>query len=149
MERNYLGSVSASTASSKLGDENVSNDSTASNILFSEKKIPQRIEDASLLKNVDSPKDFIDAITPHAKKAAQSMGVDYRVLIAQSALETGWGKHVIRDPQGNQSFNLFNIKADQRWEGKSVSVPTIEYVDGIAQREKANFRRYASIDESF
>lgn len=146
MERNYLGGVSESTKSSTLGDKNVSTDS---NILFSEKKVPQRITDASILKGVDSPQDFIQAITPHAKKAAQSIGVDYRVLIAQSALETGWGKHVIHDPHGNQSFNLFNIKADQRWEGKSVSVPTIEYVNGIAQREKANFRRYASIDESF
>lgn len=112
-------------------------------------KHDQRMEDAGLLKMVKTPQDFINAITPHAKKAAEALGVDYRVLIAQSALETGWGEHVIRDQYGNQSFNLFNIKADSRWEGKSVAVPTIEYVDGVAQREKAHFRRYADIDESF
>jgi flagellar protein FlgJ len=110
---------------------------------------PQRIEDAAVLKAVENPQDYIDAITPYAQKAAKALGVDYRVLVAQSALETGWGEHVIHDKQGNQSFNLFNIKADSRWEGKSVAVPTIEYVDGVAQREKAHFRRYASIDESF
>jgi flagellar protein FlgJ len=109
----------------------------------------QRITDAQVLKDIQSPQDFIAKITPYAKQAAEALGVDHRVLVAQSALETGWGEHVIRDKNGNQSFNLFNIKADSRWQGKSVSVPTIEYVGGVAQRENANFRRYASIDDSF
>jgi flagellar protein FlgJ len=121
----------------------------SSEVLYPTSRRPQRIEDASVLKAVESPQDYIDAITPYAQKAAKALGVDYRVLVAQSALETGWGEHVIHDKQGNQSFNLFNIKADSRWQGKSVAVPTIEYVDGVAQREKAHFRRYASIDESF
>jgi len=56
---------------------------------------------------------------------------------------------IIRDQYGNQSFNLFNIKADSRWQGKSVNVGTIEYVNGIAERENASFRRYASIEDSF
>ncbi|MFT5420283.1 MAG: flagellar protein FlgJ [Candidatus Endobugula sp.] len=109
----------------------------------------QRITDAKVLKDIQSPEDFIAKMTPYAKQAAEALGVDHRVLVAQSALETGWGEHVIRDQHGNQSFNLFNIKADSRWQGKSVSVPTIEYVGGVAQRENASFRRYASIDDSF
>ena len=111
--------------------------------------IPQRINDAKILKNIESPEDFIQAITPYAKKAADTLGVDHRVLIAQSALETGWGEHIIRDQRGDQSFNLFNIKADKRWGGASVVVPTLEYVKGIAQQEHASFRRYGSIEESF
>jgi flagellar protein FlgJ len=107
------------------------------------------IQDDVMIKGVNSPEDFIQMLTPYAKKAAAVLGVDYQVLIAQSALETGWGKHVIKDSYGKQSFNLFNIKADSRWEGKAVNVPTIEYVNGIAEKETASFRRYDSIAESF
>ncbi len=109
----------------------------------------QRIEDAKLLKNINDQKDFVDAVAPHAKVVAEKMGVDYKVLVAQSALETGWGKHIIRDQNGNQSFNLFNIKADRRWQGDSVPVSTLEYHQGVAQKEQANFRRYQSIADSF
>ena len=111
--------------------------------------IPQRIKEAALLKGVDSPEKFVQLMTPYAKQAATEMGVDYRVLIAQSALETGWGEHIIRDKYGNQSFNLFNIKADKRWSGNSVAVPTLEYINGVAQKENAQFRRYDSIADSF
>jgi len=107
------------------------------------------VRDDIALKSIDSSEDFINMLTPYAKKAAVSLGVDYQVLIAQSALETGWGKHIIKDGYGKQSFNLFNIKADSRWEGKSVNVPTIEYVNGVAKKEVASFRRYDSISESF
>lgn len=149
MERSYLSNNSLSSDKvSQTGDSGVLPDKQ-SDIIFSGKKIPQRIADASMLNDVNTPQEYIQAVTPYAKQVAKDMGVDYRVLIAQSALETGWGEHVIRDKYGNQSFNLFNIKADSRWQGKSVSVSTIEYVDGIAQREKANFRRYSSIKESF
>ena len=92
---------------------------------------------------------FIQKLAPYAKKIGAKLGVDYRVLIAQSALETGWGRHVIHDQQGNNSFNLFNIKADKRWEGGAVAVPTMEFRNGVMQKEVASFRRYASIGESF
>ncbi|MGS2717494.1 flagellar assembly peptidoglycan hydrolase FlgJ [Eionea flava] len=101
-----------------------------------------------LLGGISSPKEFADALTPYMKKAADILGVDYRALIAQSALETGWGKHIIQDTYGKSSFNLFNIKADNRWGGKSVAVPTVEYVNGVAKKEVANFRRYNSLEES-
>jgi flagellar protein FlgJ len=109
----------------------------------------QGLFDEDVLNSLKAPQDYIDALTPYAKKAAKQIGVDHRVLIAQSALETGWGEHIIRDKNGDSSFNLFNIKADRLWPGKSVSVRTLEYVDGIARRETANFRRYSSIEESF
>ncbi|ODS23821.1 flagellar rod assembly protein/muramidase FlgJ [Candidatus Endobugula sertula] len=111
--------------------------------------IPQRIKDTGLINDINSPGDFIRVMTPYAKKAAKNLGVDYRVLVAQSALETGWGEHIIRDKYGKQSFNLFNIKADKSWQGPAVNVSTIEYVNGIAERENARFRRYSSIEDSF
>ena len=105
--------------------------------------------DQGVLKSIKSPDEFIKAMLPYAEKAAAELGVDPKVLVAQSALETGWGEHTIQDRYGRTSFNLFNIKADSRWQGHSVNVPTIEYRDGVAQKESANFRRYDSIGESF
>ena len=112
-------------------------------------KIPQRIQDARDLNALENPNDFIQLMTPYAKKTANNLNTDYRYLLAQAALETGWGQHAIRDKQGNHSFNLFNIKADTRWQGRAVTVPTLEYVDGVAKKETAAFRRYPSIEDSF
>jgi flagellar protein FlgJ len=68
--------------------------------------------------------------------------------LAQAALETGWGKHLIHDTQGNNSFNIFNIKATG-WQGKSVVVNTLENRQGIAQQERASFRQYENYAQSF
>jgi len=99
-----------------------------------------------------TPEDFTRELWPHAVEAAKQLGVAPEVLVAQSALETGWGKKVIQHPQGQQqghsSFNLFGIKADHRWQGERVTVDTLEFRDGIAQREKADFRAYESIADS-
>lgn len=96
-----------------------------------------------------SQKQFVDTIAPHAEQAARELGVDPKVLIAQAALETGWGKSVIRQGDGVSSHNLFNIKADGRWNGNRVGVPTLEYKDGVPYRTQASFRAYDSYAESF
>jgi len=95
-----------------------------------------------------SQEAFIQDLWPHAATSAKELGVSADVLIAQAALETGWGKKMIHDPQGGNAFNLFGIKADKRWQGEHINVATIEYRDGIAQREHASFRSYASLSES-
>ena len=97
----------------------------------------------------DSPQAFVESLTPLASQIGASMGVDHKALIAQAALETGWGKHISQDSSGKSSFNLFNIKADHRWSGDTVTVSTLEYRDGVAVREKASFRAYGSYEESF
>jgi len=100
-------------------------------------------------QKINSPDDFVAGIMPYAEAAAKKLNLDPDVLIAQAALETGWGKHLLRDAQGNNSFNLFNIKATDSWQGKKVSVSTLEYDKGIAKKENANFRSYNSYAESF
>lgn len=77
------------------------------------------------------------------------MGVPPRALIAQAALETGWGQHVIRHANGRSSYNLFNIKAHGGWQGGRVRVPTLEYRGGVAVREFAEFRAYDSPAAAF
>lgn len=96
-----------------------------------------------------SPEEFVEQLWPHAERAARRLGADPRALLAQAALETGWGKAVIRHPNGDSSHNLFNIKADSRWDGERVVKRTLEYRDGVAVQEKAPFRAYGSYTESF
>jgi flagellar protein FlgJ len=97
----------------------------------------------------DTPQRFVQSLLPHAKPAAQALGVAPQVLIAQAALETGWGRAMIRHPDGENSFNLFGIKANDRWHGSRVTVPTIEFVDGVMERHQSVFRAYDGLSESF
>jgi peptidoglycan hydrolase FlgJ len=87
---------------------------------------------------------FISGLLPHAEAAARELGVDPRNLIAQAALETGWG----RSQPGGDSHNLFGIKAGANWNGPSVQANTEEFVAGAATRVDANFRAYGSPRES-
>lgn len=103
----------------------------------------------TLTGKINSPEDFINKMWPQAQQAAQQLGVDAKVLLAQSALETGWGKHVMQNKAGRSSHNLFGIKASPGWEGKTVSVQTVEYENGIASKKQATFRAYDSYAESF
>ncbi len=93
--------------------------------------------------------EFVRDLLPHAEQAAENLGVDPRVLVAQAALETGWGQHVIRDNSGVSSNNLFGIKATGSWKGQHLSIPTLEYDGGVARRQRENFRVYDDLAEGF
>jgi flagellar protein FlgJ len=96
-----------------------------------------------------SKQDFISQMRPHAEAAARELGVDPHALLAQAALETGWGKSIPCNAAGECSFNLFGIKAGSRWAGPSVNVPTLEFEEGIPVRKIERFRAYESPAESF
>ena len=96
-----------------------------------------------------SPAEFVHAIYAHAKRAGQRLGVAPEAIVAQAVLETGWGQHVMSDGKGGNSFNLFGIKADSRWDGETVRKNTLEYRNGIAAKENASFRSYPSLDQAF
>lgn len=96
-----------------------------------------------------SPEQFVQAVLPYAKAAARKIGVAPAVLIAQAALESGWGQHVPAGPNGASSNNLLGIKTGGGWSGAKVSVPTLEYRDGVARRSQASFRAYPSIAACF
>jgi len=101
---------------------------------------------ASLKGHVDQ---FVSRMGPSAQAASEASGVPAPLILAQAALESGWGKREIRAEDGTQSFNLFGIKADRSWKGPTVEITTTEYVDGEAQRVRAKFRAYGSYDEAF
>ena len=95
-----------------------------------------------------SPEEFVATMLPMAQAAAEKIGVDPRYLVAQAALETGWGKSIIRQQDGSSSHNLFGIKAAD-WQGESARVLTTEYVNGQPTKESASFRAYGSFEQSF
>ncbi|TWX73203.1 flagellar assembly peptidoglycan hydrolase FlgJ [Colwellia sp. C1TZA3] len=94
------------------------------------------------------PKDFVSALTADAKRVQDKINVPFEVVIAQAALETGWGQKIIKTDAGESSNNLFNIKADSRWPGEKTHKETLEFEDGAMVKKREPFRVYESIGQS-
>ncbi|MCL1073952.1 flagellar assembly peptidoglycan hydrolase FlgJ [Shewanella dokdonensis] len=99
--------------------------------------------------DIRSQEDFVKVLYPYARDAAEKLGTSPEVLLAQSALETGWGQKMVKTTDGRPSNNLFNIKADSRWSGNSTTAATTEYEKGTPVRENAAFRVYGNLRDSF
>jgi flagellar protein FlgJ len=107
---------------------------------------------AAAAVRVDAPahvEAFVQKLLPHAQAASASTGIPARFMLGQAALETGWGKAEIRGADGQNSHNLFGIKAGAGWKGRTVDVVTTEYVNGTPQKQVESFRAYASYADSF
>ena len=94
-------------------------------------------------------RDFVAEVWPHALEASRTTGIPPQFMVAQAALETGWGQKQLRHPDGSPSHNLFNIKAGSAWRGNTVAREVTEYAGGQAYTESARFRAYGSYAESF
>jgi flagellar protein FlgJ len=92
---------------------------------------------------------FQDKLADAAEEAEQATGVPAKFMLGQAALETGWGKRVIRNRDGSSSNNLFGIKAGPSWKGKVATAVTTEYVNGQPHTRVEKFRAYASHAEAF
>jgi peptidoglycan hydrolase FlgJ len=90
---------------------------------------------------------FVKSMEPYAQQAAKQLGVAADTLIAQAALETGWGQHVPTAGNGASSSNLFGVKAGSSWGGDSVNSLTTEVVQGHAGIVPQSFRSYSSVQE--
>lgn len=108
-----------------------------------------KIQPADQAPVFDNEQSFVSALWQHAKSAASKIGLSPAVMLAQSALETGWGKHVITKSDGQSSNNFFNIKADRSWQGEKAAKASLEFEQGVAVKKQSNFRAYNSIAESF
>jgi hypothetical protein len=75
-----------------------------------------------------SPEDprtrFVNQMMPHAMRVSEETGLDPRLIIAQSALETGWG----RSAPGQ---NYFGIKSHGRAGGCRVSDSACSIRDAV------------------
>lgn len=96
-----------------------------------------------------TPEAFARDIWPHAERVAKDLDVPAEAIVAQAALETGWGKHVMPDKNGETSFNLFGIKSGNGWQGDHVVRDTLEFENGMPRQEKAKFRSYDNVAAAF
>lgn len=94
-------------------------------------------------------REFVAEVWPHAVEASRKTGIPPHFMVAQAALETGWGEKQLRNADGSPSHNLFNIKAGSSWRGRTTDVAVTEYAGGTPYSENARFRSYASYAESF
>lgn len=94
-----------------------------------------------------SVNDFVKSIWPYAQRASALIGLDPKILIAQAALETGWGQKIATDSEGS-SHNLFNIKAKSDTT-ESIAIKTTEYIADMPIKMTASFKKYASVEHSF
>jgi flagellar rod assembly protein/muramidase FlgJ len=95
------------------------------------------------------PQAFLAQHAQAARQAQASSGIPATFMVAQAALETGWGRHEIRFEDGRTSHNLFGIRAGANWKGPVAEIWTTEYVNGSAQKVRGQFRAYGSYEESF
>jgi flagellar protein FlgJ len=94
------------------------------------------------------PGEFVAQVYPAIQRAAEALGVSPLAMLAQAALETGWGKRMARTADGAPSLNLFGIKADENWTGARAAAETLEFTGGVATQRRVAFRAYGSIEES-
>lgn len=93
-------------------------------------------------------RDFISRLLIPALDAARSSGIPHQLIIAQAALESGWGHNEILTKSGKPSYNLFAIKAPSKWKGETTNIMTTEYSGGVKQKVKASFKVYHSYSEA-
>jgi flagellar protein FlgJ len=97
----------------------------------------------------DRAQAFLEPLTEPAQAASRRTGVPAELILAQAALETGWGQYQILTPEGQNSHNLFGIKAGSQWQGPTTEVTTHEHIEGQRVRLRDRFRVYESFEAAF
>jgi peptidoglycan hydrolase FlgJ len=95
-----------------------------------------------------TPAQFVQSMLPPIRRAASILGVDPMAILAQTALETGWGQRMPRNADGTSSHNMFGMKAGEEWTGARATADTMEVSNGVALPRRTAFRAYASIEDS-
>jgi peptidoglycan hydrolase FlgJ len=95
-----------------------------------------------------TPADFVNRMLPPIRRAAGALGIDPKVMLAQAALETGWGQRMPRNADGSSSHNMFGIKAGEEWTGARAIADSMEVANGVATPRRTAFRAYGSIEDS-
>lgn len=92
--------------------------------------------------------NFISRLIEPAKAASQNSGISHFLVLAQAALESGWGQREILKSDGKTSHNLFGIKAGKNWEGPVTNIMTTEVINGKTIKMRDDFRVYGSYEEA-
>jgi flagellar rod assembly protein/muramidase FlgJ len=140
-------------------DNTIANNSTVpAGVLAAERFVSQNqaqklpLNTNNSVTSVDSDTDqqqrFVRQLLPAAKMVANKMGLSPVALIAQAALETGWGKHMLSGSNGASGNNLFGVKAGSHWQGQQASANSLEYQQGKPVMQRSSFRSYTSVVQS-
>jgi peptidoglycan hydrolase FlgJ len=100
------------------------------------------------LESTQTPADFVRRMMPPIRRAAGALGLNPVAILAQAALETGWGRRMPRNADGSSSFNMFGIKAGDGWTGARATADSMEVSNGVATPKRTAFRAYGSVEES-
>ncbi|WP_016256336.1 flagellar assembly peptidoglycan hydrolase FlgJ [Yersinia pestis] len=92
--------------------------------------------------------NFVARMSIPAQIASQQSGIPHQLIMAQAALESGWGQREIPTADGKSSYNVFGIKAGSSWNGPVSEITITEYEQGVAKKTKARFRVYGSYVEA-
>ncbi len=92
--------------------------------------------------------EFLQRLQQPARQVSALSGIPHHLILAQAALESGWGRRQILRNNGLPSFNVFGIKAGNDWKGETTRVVTTEYPQGQAEKQLASFRVYHSYREA-
>lgn len=94
-------------------------------------------------EEIDFRQAYIEDTEKMAVRIARKNNILPSVMLAQSILESNWG----RSELSKEYNNYFGIKAVKK--DKGVVFETEEYVDGESGRYMENFKKYSSKRESF
>jgi peptidoglycan hydrolase FlgJ len=109
---------------------------------------PESLAPKSPALPMATPADFVKRMLPPIRRAAGALGIDPKVMLAQAALETGWGQRMPRTADGSSSHNMFGIKAGEEWTGARAVADSMEVANGVATPRRTAFRAYGSIEDS-
>ena len=90
-------------------------------------------------------REFLQYVSKYAKDIAANYDLYASIMIAQAALETGYGTSAL----GAKANNLFGIKTGDGYDGYSIVMRTWEVINGKKIYEDAYFRLYPSFYDSF
>lgn len=130
-------------------------DKPSHSFIFDTTRIAQRaaIQPINIPSKSDSPgsivERFISRMLLPAIEVARKSGIPHQLIIAQAALESGWGGKEILTTEGKPSHNIFAIKSTPAWTGDTTEITTTEYINGQPQKFTATFRVYSSYTEAF
>lgn len=116
--------------------------------LDSEQALGKRSVSSDSRRQFSSPEEFVRQLLPVAKQVAKRIGLSPVALLAQAALETGWGKNMMQSNNGSTANNLFGIKAGSRWQGATTVANSLEYENGQPVMRASSFRSYGSFAQS-
>ena len=142
---NEQSQVSAQTAQTQIQDRSATPTQDQSQVAPASQAVPNSATTPTVSVSRAYPGNvqiFLNNIAGPAQQVAQQRGLYASLMIAQAALESGWGGSYL----STSAYNLFGVK----WSGSGayIELPTQEFYNGSYHTIYDKFQRYSSYAES-